>query len=122
MKLTVPIIGNCASAHINAKISNTQRVATRLTMKPTTMAAIENSKKNDEPSKPNCCGLEFQLGHDRHAGETDHDLVGEIHQHEEKQEKRYLPGAFGCWLRSHDRPQWMSVGLGDRPDPMLHIG
>src|SRR5262249_9160770 len=31
-----------------------QRVATRLTMKPTTMAAIENRRKNDEPSRPNC--------------------------------------------------------------------
>jgi hypothetical protein len=47
--------------------------------------------------------LEFQFGHDWHAGEADHDLVREIHQHEEKQEKRDFPGAFGRRLRGHDR-------------------
>src|ERR1700731_2972419 len=58
-KLTVPTIGNCASAHISASASSTQRVATRLTMKPTTMAEIENRKKNEEPSRPNCSGWSF---------------------------------------------------------------
>ena len=28
-------------------------------MKPTMMAAIENRKKNDDPSKPNCSGSSF---------------------------------------------------------------
>ena len=50
----VPTIGNCASAQIAANTSRTQRVSTRLTMNPTTMAAIENRKKNEEPSSPNC--------------------------------------------------------------------
>ena len=59
MKLTVPTIGNCASAQITASTSSTQRVATRLTMKPTTMAEIENRKKNEEPSRPNCSGSSF---------------------------------------------------------------
>ena len=31
----------------------------RLTMKPTTMAEIENRKKNEEPSRPNCSGSSF---------------------------------------------------------------
>jgi len=57
---TVPTIGNCASAQITASASSTQRVGTLLTMKPTTMAAIENRKKNEEPSRPNCSGLSFR--------------------------------------------------------------
>src|SRR5262249_2135321 len=60
VKLTVPTIGNCASAQITASTSSTQRVATLLTMKPTTMAEMENSKKKDEPSKPNCSGSSFR--------------------------------------------------------------
>src|SRR3954454_9574786 len=59
VKLTVPTIGNCASAQTVASTSSTQRVGTRLTMKPTTTAAIENRKKNDEPSRPNCSGSSF---------------------------------------------------------------
>ncbi len=59
VKLTVPTIGNCASDQITAIASSTQRVATRLTMKPTTMAEIENRKKNEEPSRPNCSGCNF---------------------------------------------------------------
>ena len=59
VKLIVPTIGNCASAHITASTSRTQRVAMRLTMKPTTMAEIENRKKNEEPSRPNCSGSSF---------------------------------------------------------------
>jgi len=47
--------------------------------------------------------LELQLAHDRHAGEADHDLVREIHQHEEKQQKRDSPGPFWRRLRGHDR-------------------
>ena len=48
--------------------------------------------------------LELQLGHDRHAGEADHDLVGEIHQHEQEQEEGDFPGALGRRrrLRGHD--------------------
>ena len=59
MKLTVPTIGNCATDQITAITSSTQRVSMRLTMKPTTMAEIENRKKNEEPSKPNCSGESF---------------------------------------------------------------
>ena len=39
-------------------------------------------------------GLELQIGHDRHAGEADDDLVGEVHHHEEKEEKSDGPGAL----------------------------
>ena len=59
VKLTVPTIGNCASAQTTASASSTQRVATRLTMKPTTIAEMENRKKNEEPSRPNCSGSSF---------------------------------------------------------------
>src|SRR3954467_381278 len=59
-KLISPTIGNCASDQITAITSNTQRVSTRLTMKPTTMAEIENRKKNEEPRKPNCSGSSFK--------------------------------------------------------------
>ncbi len=55
--LTVLSIGNCASAQISASTSSTQRVAMRLTRKPTAMAEIENSRKKDEPSRPNCSGV-----------------------------------------------------------------
>src|SRR6516164_4690960 len=55
----VPTIGNCASAQIKASTRSTQRVGTRLTMKPTTMAEMENRKKKDEPSRPNCSGSSF---------------------------------------------------------------
>ena len=58
-KLTVPTIGNCATDQITAIASSTQRVSTRLTMKPTTIAEIENRKKNEEPRKPNCSGESF---------------------------------------------------------------
>src|SRR5215475_1786504 len=54
VKLTVPTIGNCDSDQMIAITSSTQRVGTRLTMKPTMMAEIENSRKKDEPSSPNC--------------------------------------------------------------------
>ena len=59
VKLTVPTIGNCATDQITAIASSTQRVSMRLTMKPTTMAEIENRKKNEEPRKPNCSGVSF---------------------------------------------------------------
>ena len=59
VKLTVPTIGNCATDQITAIASSTQRVSMRLTMKPTTMAEIENRKKNEEPRKPNCSGESF---------------------------------------------------------------
>src|SRR5436190_1029578 len=59
VKLTVPTIGNCATDQITAIASSTQRVSMRLTMKPTTMAEIENRTKNEEPSKPNCSGESF---------------------------------------------------------------
>jgi hypothetical protein len=59
VKLTVPTIGNCATDQITAIASSTQRVSTRLTMKPTTMAEIENRRKNEEPSTPNCSGDSF---------------------------------------------------------------
>src|SRR6185437_3729118 len=55
----VPTIGNCASAQTPASTIRTQRVATRLTMKPTTIAEIENRKKNEEPSSPNCAVSSF---------------------------------------------------------------
>ena len=53
-KETSPTIGNCATDQITAIASSTQRVETVLTMKPTMMAEIENSRKNEEPSWPNC--------------------------------------------------------------------
>lgn len=37
---------------------------------------------------------EFQFGHDRHAGEANDNLVGEIHHHVEKQQHSDFPGAF----------------------------
>src|SRR4051794_40074571 len=59
VKLTVPTIGNCATDQITAIASSTHRVGTLLTTKPTTMAEIENSRKNEEPSCPNCSGSSF---------------------------------------------------------------
>src|SRR5205085_1459510 len=59
VKLTVPTIGNCATDQITAITSSTQRVGTLLTTKPTTMAEIENSRKNEEPSVPNCSASSF---------------------------------------------------------------
>src|SRR6195952_5803416 len=52
-------MGNCVSAQTTASARSTQRVSTRLTMKPTTMAETENRKKNEEPSRPNCSGSSF---------------------------------------------------------------
>src|ERR1700754_606581 len=60
VKPTLPTIGNCASDQITAIASSTQRVATLLTMKPTMMAEIENSRKKEEPSWPNCSGSSFR--------------------------------------------------------------
>src|SRR5204862_78573 len=37
---------------------------------------------------------ELQLVHDRHAGEADHDLIGEIHHHVEKEQERDAPRAL----------------------------
>ena len=59
VKLTVPTIGNWATDQTTAITSSTQRVSTRLTMKPTTMAEVENSRKNEDPRNPNCSGLSF---------------------------------------------------------------
>src|SRR5947209_18433389 len=59
VKLTVPTIGNCASDQMIAIASSTQRVGTLLTMNPTMMAEIENNRKNEEPSWPNCSGSSF---------------------------------------------------------------
>ena len=123
MKLTVPTIGNCASDQITAITSSTQRVSTRLTMKPTTMAEIENRKKNEEPSKPNCSGESFSSSMIGAPARTDHDLVGKIHQHEQEQQEGDFPGAFRvpwdvgcavmagfpvylCWLCKSGRFQW----------------
>ena len=59
---------------------------------------------------------EFQLVHDRRAGEADHDLVGEIDQHEQEQEKRDFPGAFRRRLHGHGSfpigAAGLLVGLG----------
>ena len=101
VKLTVPTIGNWATDQITAIASSTQRVSTRLTMKPTAMAETENRKKNEEPRNPNCSGLSCNSVLDRRAGEADHDLVGEIDQHEQEQEKRDFPGAFRRRLHGH---------------------
>jgi hypothetical protein len=57
VKPTLPTMGNCTSAQMAAKTNSTQRVATRLAMKPTTMADNEKRKKNDDPSRPNCFGV-----------------------------------------------------------------
>src|SRR4051812_44516729 len=59
VKLTSPTIGNCVTDQITAITSSTQRVGTLLTMKPTTMAEIENRKKKAEPSRPNCSASSF---------------------------------------------------------------
>jgi len=56
VKPTAATIGNWTSAQIRASTSTTQRAGTRLTMKPTTTAEIENRKKNAEPRKPNSFG------------------------------------------------------------------
>ncbi|MGY3353971.1 hypothetical protein ACVWZK_000634 [Bradyrhizobium sp. GM0.4] len=63
-------------------------------MKPTTIAEIENRKNERRAEQTELLGLELQLGHDRNARETDDDLVGEVHQHEKKQEKCNGPGAL----------------------------
>ena len=60
---------------------------------------IEEEERGAE--QPELLGVELQVGHDRSAGKTDHDLVREIHEHEQKQHKRDLPGALGRRLRSH---------------------
>ena len=90
----MPTIGNCASAQITASTSSTQRVGTRLTMKPTTIAEIENRRKNEEPSRPNSFGSSLSSVMIGTRGKADHDLVGEIHQHEQKQQKGDGPGAL----------------------------
>ena len=46
-------------------------------------------------------GIELQVGHDRHAGEPDHDLVGEVDQHAQEQEKCDSPGPFRRRLAAH---------------------
>jgi hypothetical protein len=71
-------------------------------MKPTTTAETENNRKNAEPRKPNCFRRQAQLLHDRHAGEPDHHLVGEIDQHEQEQQCRNSPGATRRRLHFHD--------------------
>src|SRR3954447_9130676 len=54
--------------------------------------------------QPELFRLKLQLRHDRYAGKADHDLVGEIDQHEKKQQKSDSPGAFGRRLRIHEVP------------------
>src|SRR5215831_1833373 len=54
---TVPSIGNWVSAQTRPMVSNAQRVCTRLTIKPVTIAESENRRKKLEPIKPNSRGL-----------------------------------------------------------------
>ncbi|MGY4413061.1 hypothetical protein ACVWW4_004797 [Bradyrhizobium sp. LB7.1] len=65
--------------------------------------------------------LEIQVCHDRHAGEADDDLVGEVYQHEQKQQKGDRPGSL--WrprrlarhrcrsLSAHDSPPVVFLAL-----------
>jgi len=72
-------------------------------MKPTTIGRNRKQEEERGAEQAELLRLELKLGHDRHAGKTDHDLVREIHQHKEKQEKCDFPGAFGRRLRGHGR-------------------
>ena len=100
--VTVPSMGNCTTDQMIAMTSSVWRVWTRLVMKPTTTPEIANRKKNDEPSRPNCSGLELQLGHDRLGGQAHHHLVGEVDQHEQEEQGGHAPGAFeGALMVGH---------------------
>src|SRR5215831_3292126 len=57
---TVPSIGNWVSAQTRPMVSNAQRVCTRLTIKPVTIAESENNRKKLEPIKPNWRGLRLR--------------------------------------------------------------
>ena len=62
---TVPSIGNWVSAQTRPMVSSAQRVCTRFTIKPVTIAESENKRKKLEPSKPNWRGLRlssFMIG------------------------------------------------------------
>ena len=52
------MIGTGRQDEITAVIARYQRVSMRSTMKPTTIAEIEN-RKNEELSRPNCSGESF---------------------------------------------------------------
>ncbi len=95
VKLTSQSIGNCTTAQMTARTRSTQRVSTLLTIKPTTMAAIENRKKEGGAQEPELLRREVEIAHDRVARETDDDLVGEVDEHVEEQEEGDLPCAFG---------------------------
>ena len=117
---TVPIIGNWTIAHTSASPSSTQRVAMRLMMKPKTTAESENRKKNADPRKPNSLGVKLQLVHDGDAGQADHDLVGEIHEHVEKQEEGDPPRTFRRRLLGHvQTPE--AVPSHCRSDPVARV-
>ena len=74
--------------------------------KPDNNGRGRKQEEERRPEQAELFRLEFQLGHDRHAGKADHDLVREIHQHEEKQEKRDFPGALGRRLGGHGCPRF----------------
>ena len=44
--------------------------------------------------QPELLGGQMELGHDRLGGEPDHDLVGEVDQHEEKDQRGHAPRAL----------------------------
>ena len=75
-----------------------------------------NRKQKEEggAEQTELAGMQLQLLHDRHAGETDHDLVGEIHDHVEEQERGDLPRAFRRRLSGHARP-FLVVTFPGRP-------
>ena len=101
VKLTVPTIGNCASDQITAIASSTQRVRDAIDDEADDDGRDRKQQEERRAELAELLRIELQLGHDRHAGKADHDLVGEIHQHEQKQEKRDLPGALGRRLCGH---------------------
>ena len=56
------------------------------------IAEMEKQKEERRAEQAELIRFELQIGHDRDPGKADHDLVREVQQHEQKQEKRYSPG------------------------------
>ena len=75
---------------------------------PQTRALIEALRLQTAILNERLFRIELQLGHDGHTGQADHDLVGEVDQHEQEQEERDFPCPFGRGLLGHGLvPRWL---------------
>ena len=110
-RLTVPSIGNCATDQTIAMTRSVWRVWHAVGDEADQHRGDGEQEEERRADQPELLGRQLQLGHDRLGGEADHDLVGEVDQHEEEDQGGHAPGPLeGPILYCH---------LGVTPVPVM---